>query len=191
MQADQVIWFVAGGITVLVFVLVIRLFRQPQDDSVAPPSTAGEQQPPSPIRFSGQVPYGVDNRPMPTGDNPDVLLPAQVGPFVRERLDIPPNIQTNSIYAGYRKGDSTVFVELGICGTPSGSQRAMMNAKGETDAEFPDVPQQCVLKADPSFLRTVNKLGAFFAWTRGGYYFSAHAKKGEADLDAFVRAFPY
>jgi hypothetical protein len=66
-----------------------------------------------------------------------------------------------------------------------------MNAKRETDTEFPDVPQRCALKTEPSYLRTVNKLGAFFAWTRGGYYFSAHAKMGEADLDAFMQAFLY
>jgi hypothetical protein len=33
--------------------------------------------------------------------------------------------------------------------------------------------------------------GAFFAWTRGGYYFSAHAKGGTAALEAFMQAFPY
>jgi hypothetical protein len=67
----------------------------------------------------------------------------------------------------------------------------LVGIKGEIGAEFSDVPQQCVLNADPSYLRTVNKLGAFFAWTRGGYYFSAHAKMGGADLDAFMQAFPW
>ena len=33
--------------------------------------------------------------------------------------------------------------------------------------------------------------GAFFAWTRGGHYFSAHAKGGPDELNAFVLAFPY
>jgi len=29
------------------------------------------------------------------------------------------------------------------------------------------------------------------AWTRGGYYFSAHAKGGEKDLGEFMKVFPY
>ena len=128
---------------------------------------------------------------MPEGDDLEMLLPGQVGSFMRGPIRVPKDIHHDPIYAEYHFGDARVFVELGICGTPSGSQGAIMNAKRETDAEFPDVPQQCALKAEPSYLRTINKLGAFFAWTRGGYYFSAHAKIGETDLDAFMRAFPY
>jgi len=40
-------------------------------------------------------------------------------------------------------------------------------------------------------LRVVNNDGAFFAWTRGGYFITANAKSGEAALDAFMNAFPY
>jgi hypothetical protein len=191
MQTDQLLWFVVGGVAVVVLVFVIRLFRKPQDDWAAFPSTAADHPPWSPVCLPGEVPYGVDKRPMPTGEDLDVLLPAQVGSFVRESIREPRDIRTNSIYADYRHGSSGVFVELGICGTPSGSQRAITTAKRETDAEFPDIPQQGVLGADTSYLRTVNRLGAFFAWTRGGYYFSAHAKGGETDLDVFMKAFPY
>jgi hypothetical protein len=84
-----------------------------------------------------------------------------------------------------------VFVELGICGDPDVARDALRTAKRETDAEFPDEPQLFVCGPDPSYLKTSNKLGAFMAWTRGSYYFSAHAKGGGADLDLFVEAFPY
>ncbi|MFH1267082.1 MAG: hypothetical protein ABIK89_15250, partial [Planctomycetota bacterium] len=130
-------------------------------------------------------------RPMPTGDDLEVLLPSQVGAFVREPIRVPRDIHHDPIYANYRLGSSGVFVELGICGEPDGAQQAITTAKRETDAEFPDVSQENTLGTDPSYLRTVNTLGAFFAWTRGSYYFSAHAKGGEADLDAFMSAFPY
>ena len=110
---------------------------------------------------------------------------------MRESIREPRDIHRDPIYADYRQGRSSVFVELGICGERGGSQQAIRTAKAETDAEFPDIPQEGVLGTDPSYLRTANKLGAFFAWTRGGYYFSAHAKGGEADLDAFMKAFPY
>jgi hypothetical protein len=45
MQADQVIWIVVGVIAVVAFLFLIRLFRMPQDDRLAFPSTAAEQPP--------------------------------------------------------------------------------------------------------------------------------------------------
>jgi hypothetical protein len=100
-------------------------------------------------------------------------------------------MRTGPIYAEYRFGRSGIFVELGICGDRDGALNALSTAKRETDAEFPDGSQVFSDREDPSFLRTVNRLGAFMAWTRGQYYFSAHAKRGEADLETFMRAFPY
>lgn len=45
MQTDQVIWLIVGGIAVLALLFLIRLFRMPQDDRLAFPSTAAEQPP--------------------------------------------------------------------------------------------------------------------------------------------------
>ena len=45
MQADQVIWLVAGVITVLALLFVVRLFRMPRDERLAFPSTDAEQGP--------------------------------------------------------------------------------------------------------------------------------------------------
>jgi hypothetical protein len=137
----------------------------------------------------GQPPYGIDERPAPTSDNLDDLLPANVGVFARKSLTV--DNPKGPIYADYAAGRQKVFVELGICGEPGAARRALSTAKAETDAEFPDTPQQASLGAEPSFLKTSNRLGAFMAWTRGGYYFSAHARGGEADLDQFMESFPY
>jgi hypothetical protein len=45
MQADQVIWLIAGVIAVLALLFLIRLFRIPQDGRLTFPSTAAEQEP--------------------------------------------------------------------------------------------------------------------------------------------------
>jgi hypothetical protein len=42
-------------------------------------------------------------------------------------------------------------------------------------------------REDPGFFKTSD----FMAWTRGRYYFGVHAMGGEAQLDAFMEAFPY
>ena len=56
---------------------------------------------------------------------------------------------------------------------------------------YPSDPRFGSFGTEPSYLKVVNKDGAFFAWTRGGYFFTADAEDGEADLDAFINAFPY
>ena len=191
MQPTHVICFIIGAVTVLVIFFLMNVLRRKTGEQGTPSPVPTGRKSSAPLRPADDVPYGVDQRPMPTGDDLDVLLPSRVGSFVRGPLRVPGAIHDNPIYADYRGGTSGVFVELGICSEPSGAQQAIRTAKAETDAEFPGIPQEGVLGTDPSYLRTANRLGAFFAWTRGSYYFSAHAKGGEADLDAFLKAFPY
>ena len=66
----------------------------------------------------------------------------------------------------------------------------LVTAKGETGGEFPDSPHAYAKRGDNSCWKIVDPDGAFFAWTRGRYYFSAHAKGGERDLEEFVKGFP-
>jgi hypothetical protein len=156
---------------------------EPADHGVAGGNPRGEGS-------EHELPYHLGQRPGPEGEDLDVLLPPQVGSYIREPVKTPARIN-RPIYANYRSGAATVFVELGICDDARGAQMALATAKAETDAEFPDVPQVFLKGRGVSCLRTVNRLGAFMAWTRDRYYFSAHAKGGEADLDAFMEAFPY
>lgn len=136
-----------------------------------------------------EVPYGIASKPMPDGEDVETLLPSQVGSYLREPIRSSSN--RGPIYANYRSGLSTVFVELGICGNSGSAKMGLSTAKAETDAEFPGVKHLFVTKGDPAFFRVTTKLGALMAWTRGGYYFSAHAQGGDADLDAFLSEFPY
>jgi hypothetical protein len=147
---------------------------------------------PSPATAEAAVPYGIDQRPMPTGEDLDRLLPRQVGAFTRTELPRPKDLRRDPIYAQYRKDKVEVFVELGICGDARGAQEALATAKAETEVEPGDAIQACSEGTEPSFLKTVSPtLGAFLAWTRGGYYLSAYAKGGEGDLESFVREFPH
>jgi len=131
-----------------------------------------------------EIPYGIPDRPMPEGTDLDRLLPARVGAFVREPIQ-PPG-KGMPIYADYRRGPATIFVELGICDDTQDAQGALATAGAETGAA-----DRIVVGKGISCLRTVSGEGAFFAWTRGRYYFSSHAKGGEKDLDEFIQSFPY
>lgn len=146
------------------------------------------------------VPYGIDQRPMPSGMNLNQLLPKQVGPYTRQSMELSSHqgveassvqVDTDSVYARYRAGGEEIFVEFAVNSSAANAQATLETAAGETTAQFPTDPRFGSMGTEPSYLKVNNEEGAFFAWTRGGYYFSANAKGGEAALDAFMQAFPY
>ena len=135
------------------------------------------------------LPYGIADRPMPQGEDPNRLLPGQVGPFIREPIKA--FAKGMPIYGHYHYGAATIFVELGVCDNAHDAQMSLETARSETAGEFPDAPLLYAERGDSSCWRTIDPGGAFLAWTRGRYYFSAHAKGGEKDLEEFVKGFPY
>lgn len=160
------------------------------DDGV-PPSEPRSQSRNKGIPAEIPIPYGIDARPMPNGNDYDKLLPLQIGSFQRKGIDIPPNPQVSSIYAKYQGKGGDIFVEFGPCDDVETAWKAVETAKAETVAEFPEVSQWESLGTEPSFFKAISPRDAFIAWTRGRYYFSAHARGGEKELDRFLTAFPY
>ena len=152
-------------------------------------------------KLNGKAPYSVESRPMPTGTDLGQLLPKQVGPYTRALLEkseqrgtTPTSIEIdgNSVYATYRNGDKEVFVEFSIAGSPENAQANWDVVLGDAnEGVYPSDPKFGSFRTEPSYLKVVNSDGAFFAWTRGGYFITANAKSGEADLAAFMDAFPY
>ncbi len=129
---------------------------------------------------------------MPSGLSLDQLLPRQVGPYMRQSVQPTAiKIDGNSVYAHYRSGNATIFVEFAVTSSAANAQSKLETAAGKTTPQFPTDPRVGVLGQEPSYLKVINANSAFFAWTRGGYYFSASAQSGEAALDAFMQAFPY
>ncbi|HEX7295048.1 MAG TPA: hypothetical protein VF251_04790 [Pyrinomonadaceae bacterium] len=179
-----------------VFFVRVETPQTPNTNKPAAPSTPrGEIKP-----ISWNAPYGIEKRPMPSGLDLDALLPKEVGPYTRtllERSDqrgvTPTSIEVDgsSVYATYKAGDKEIFVEFGVTANPENAQSILDTAAGETTDKFPTDPRFGSIGTEPSYLKVNNESGAFFAWTRGGYYFSANAKGGEADLDAFMNAFRF
>ena len=150
--------------------------------------------------LKGVAPYGVEKRPMPDGLNLEELLPKQVGAYTRtsleesERRGVTPSwvlVDGPSVYATYKSGAKEVFVEFAVSSSAESAQETLIPAAADTMGKFPTNPQLGSIGTEPSYLRVNNKNGAFYAWTRGKYYFSASAKGGAADLDAFMQSFPY
>jgi len=137
---------------------------------------------------------------LPAGTNLDELLPKEVGPYKRTLLEksdqrgVTPSsieIDGNSVYATYAEGNKEIFVEFAVSNSPMNAQTALDVAASEVTEQFPTDPRFGSIGTEPSYLKVDNQSGAFFAWTRGSYYFSANAKGGVPDLDAFMQSFPY
>ncbi|MBI4671364.1 MAG: hypothetical protein HY741_06805 [Chloroflexi bacterium] len=150
--------------------------------------------------LNGTAPYGIEKRPMPDGLDLEQLLPKQVGSYSRvlleksEQRGVQPTsieVDGNGVYATYRSGGAEIFVEFDVTSSAANAQLGLETAASETTPEFPTDPRFGSIGTEPSYLLVNNEYGAFFAWTRGGYYFSASAKSGQAALDAFMQAFPY
>jgi len=163
--------------------------------NTATPKTKREIKP-----LNGTAPYGIERRPMPAGLNLDELLPKQVGPYTRTIIEkssqrgVPPSsieIDSDSVYATYTAGGKEIFVEFAVASSAENAQSVLGNAANETTAKFPVDPRFGSIDTEPSYFKVNNESGAFYAWTRGSYYFSASAKGGEGDLDLFMHSFPY
>lgn len=156
------------------------------DDAADDQARGGDGNEPSPT-----VPYSIDDRPKPTGSDVDMLLPNKVGSFERESLRTLGDVEGDPVYATYKADEGTVFVELGITQNAAAAREGLATAMREIGAEGSENAQATSLGTEPSYFKTSSERGAFMAWTRGPYYFSAHAKRGGQDLDAFMSAFPY
>jgi hypothetical protein len=136
-------------------------------------------------------PYGIDSRPSPDGNDLEMLLPQMAGRYMRRQSECDEQpTDSSSIYVDYDSSGSSVFVEFGICKSADDALAALERAKAETQGTS-DAPITIRTGSDGKSLHVITHLGAFFAWTRGRYYYSAHARSGASDLDEFIRCFPY
>ncbi len=186
-------------------VFFLRLERDADraaNSSTSSSTKTNSKTPHGPIaKLDGTAPYGIEKRPMPTGTDLDQLLPKQVGPYSRILLEKSQQrgttatsieVDGNGVYATYRNGDKEIFVEFNIASSAENTQSSWDVVVGDAnEGIYPTDPHIASFRTEPSYLTVNNESGAFFAWTRGGYFFSANAKGGEADLDAFMNAFPY
>ncbi len=138
-----------------------------------------------------QVPFNVDRKPLPKGQDWASLLPLQLGPYHRDSLKPPtPAMDGEARYSG--KGQS-FFILFGQAHDAKDLEAVFTTIENESRQAPGEAiePEQVSMKAPHRFVLRVSKRGAFFAWTRGTYYFSIEAKEGKAALQAFAGTFPY
>jgi hypothetical protein len=134
------------------------------------------------------VPFGIDRRPMPKGEDLNTLLPLTVGMFKREPL--PPNTKAKSdedLNVTYRAGADTIDVGFSIPETPEDAHEGIKVTRDEAIAsKVPLKGSKFSAGSEPSFFYAAD----FISWSRGRYFFYAKANSPAA-LTRFMEAFPY
>jgi hypothetical protein len=150
-------------------------------------------------RPSGSVPFGLDARPMPSGESVDVVFPARVGEFGRARInDRFGGIRSGGVFAGYRSGDVEVRMLVTLHRNAAAARERVREGRGE-DGSGEGATSKESLGTESSY--SLNPGSA--VWNRGPYCFSASSNDTEGDeplpataeqiaaLERFMAAFPY
>jgi hypothetical protein len=135
-----------------------------------------------------QTPFGINQRPQPTGTDLQVLLPKTVGNFTRE--DLPPGARPRSdedLNVEYKSGNDQIFFGFSIPDTEKDAHEAIKVTRQEAiDSKISIKNEQYVTGKNPSYF----KIADFISWTRGKYFFYAKASSSQA-LERFMRSFPF
>jgi hypothetical protein len=135
-----------------------------------------------------EPPFALHKRPMPQGEDLNVLLPAMLGPFKRDALAADAKLKSDEdLNVTYRAGNETVNVGLSRADTVDDARDAINVSREEAKAsKVPLKGEKLSLKTDPAYFH----VGDFIAWTRGRYFFYAKASS-PATLTRFMAVYPF
>lgn len=134
------------------------------------------------------APFGIDNRPQPSGTNLESLIPKTVGTFKRE--DLPSDAKPRSdedLNVEYKSGKDTIFFGFSIPDAEKDAYEAVKVTRQEAiESRISLKGEQYIIGKNPSYF----KIADFMSWTRGRYFFYAKASSPQA-LEKFMKAFPF
>jgi hypothetical protein len=135
-----------------------------------------------------EPPFSIHKRPMPSGQDLAVLLPAEVGIFKRDALPEGARLAADEdLNIDYRAEGETVNVGLSKPESVEDAREAIKVSREEAmSSRIPVRDARYSLKTDPAYFH----VGDFIAWSRGQYFFYAKASSPAA-LDRFMSAFPF
>jgi hypothetical protein len=134
------------------------------------------------------APFGLQRRPMPTGEDLNTLLPLSVGGFKREPLPAGTKAKSDEdLNVTYRSGSDFVEVGFSIPETVEDAHEAIKVTREEAVAsKVPLKGSKFSVGTEPSFFHAAD----FISWSRGRYFYYAKASS-PAVLARFMTAFPY
>jgi hypothetical protein len=136
------------------------------------------------------IPYGVDKKPLPAGEQFQKILPKKVGAFVLTEFKEPePGLDGEALY---KNGKEEIFMLFSRAKDAKDLKETMQTIHTETKGDALQELRDISLKTDSAYIHLIGKKIAFFAWTRGLYCFSADSnERNAATLKNFMDSFPY
>ncbi len=140
--------------------------------------------------FAQSVPYNVNKRKFPLGDEFEKLLPLKLGKWYRFAYhDFVPNQETGTVY--YRQNDRQIFVTFGRAYSQTGMSAIWTKIYDDaTEGKENQIKQKNTTSTTNKYLLMQGKSGFFYAWTRNLYFFTVKTKENSV-ADEFMKVFPY
>jgi hypothetical protein len=142
------------------------------------------------ISFSQIIPYNVNKKKFPLGDEFQKLMPVALGNWTRYSFhDYLPGLETGHVF--YKKDNRQIYVVFGKAVSQNDLKNIWTKLYDEaTIGKEIQIKQKNTGSSNSKFLLMQNPKNYYFAWTRNLYYFSIQTKN-KPDADEFMKLFPY
>jgi len=140
--------------------------------------------------FSQNVPYNVNKRKFPLGDEFQKLMPLNIGEWTRYAFhDYLPNQENGHVF--YKKDNLQIYVVFGKAVNQANLKSIWTKIYDDaTIGKENQIKQKNVVSSTNKYLLMQSAKNYFFAWTRNMYYFSIQTKN-KVDAEEFMKLFPY
>jgi len=137
-----------------------------------------------------KIPYNINTRKYPLGDEFDKLLPVKLGKWTRFAFhDFVPGQENGKVY--YTSNGDQVYLTFGKAYSQSALNTAWTKIYDDaTDGKMEQVKQKNTTNTTNKYLLMNGKAGFFYGWTRNFYYFTIETRNKDL-ADEFMTVFPY
>lgn len=144
----------------------------------------------SSVIIAQSVPYKVNTRKFPLGNNYNKILAPKVGEWERFAFhDFVPGQELGHVY--YNKGKKQLYVEFGKALSFDDMKTEWLKIYYRAvDGRESEVKQKNMTSTSTKYIVIQGASGYYFAWTRNLFYFTIQAKNKE-DVDDFMTFFPW
>ena len=139
--------------------------------------------------YAQTIPYNVNKKKFPLGDEFMKLLPIEVGKWSRFAFhDYLPDQENGTVY--YQNENNKLFMLFGKAVSQDDMKSVWKKLyDNATDGKDKQVKQKEMVSPSLKYVLMQGN-GVLFAWTRNLYYFCISTKE-KSDLDDFMKSFPW
>ncbi len=144
------------------------------------------------IAFAQSVPYNVNKKKFPLGDEFEKLLPPRLANWERFAFhDYIPGQENGKVYYKKDRENTQVFIKFGKASSQEDMKTVWLKIYDDaTDGKTNEIKQKNVVSISNKYLLMSGKSGYSYTWTRNLYYFILETKNKDV-ADEFMKLFPY